>query len=156
TPLQVNDTEIRSWSAGGDWQPWDGSLALRASGSSQGFFQTFSSVAANRESETLTRTQEVPVRAVAAAAQATAALSRSQALGAGADLSQVDATNRELGFLAGGVTSPSAVAARQRTGGVFLEDLADLSPRVALEAGLRGDAWRNQARREAGPGGPLP
>ncbi len=156
TPLQKNDTEIRSWAAGGDWQPWNGSLAVRADGASQGFFQTFSSVAPDRESETLTRTQTVPVRSLGLAAQATGAPAQDQALVAGADLAQVNATNREIGFLASGATVPSAVEARQRTGGVFLEDLWSVASRLGLELGLRGDLWRNDAPATGAAGAPGP
>jgi len=149
TPLQINDTEIRQWAAGGDWQPWNGSLGLRLDGSSQGFFQTFSAVAPDRESETLTRSQTVPVRSFDLAVQGTGALTRAQALVGGADLAQVDATNDETAFLAAGGTSQSAVAARQRTGGVFLEDLASVSSRLDLSLGMRGDLWRNSAEQRS-------
>jgi outer membrane receptor protein involved in Fe transport len=158
TPQQRNDTEIRQWAAGGDWQPWDGSLAARLDGASQGFFQTFTAVAPDRESETLTRAEAVPSRSLGFSAQGTGALTQSQGLVAGADLSQVTATTDETAFLAAGGTSQSAVAARQRTGGLFLEDLVNVSSRLEVNAGVRGDLWRNSAEPSgaAAPAAGLP
>ncbi len=147
TPQQVNDTEIRQWVAGGDWQPWNGTLAMRLDGASQGFFQTFTAVAPNRESETLTRAESVPSRSLGFSAQGTAAISQNQGVVAGADLSQVNATTDETAFLAAGGASQSAVEARQRTGGLFLEDLVSVSSRLELNVGLRGDLWRNSAEQ---------
>lgn len=147
TPRQVNDTEIRQWAAGGDWQPWDGTLAVRLDGSSQGFFQTFTAVAPDRDSETLTRAEAVPLRSLGFSAQGTGALSQTQGLVAGADLAQVNATTDETAFLAAGGTSQTDVEARQRTGGLFLEDLVSVSSRLELNLGVRGDLWRNSAQQ---------
>ncbi len=60
TPLQVNDTEWRQFAgdlngslAGGFW-------TARVTGGSQDYFQTFSAIAANRQTERLTNDQTVP------------------------------------------------------------------------------------------------
>ncbi len=156
TPQQVNDTEIRQWAAGGDWQPWDGTLAMRLDGASQGFFQTFTAVAPGRESETLTRAESVPSRSLGFSTQGTAAISQNQGLVAGADLAQVSASTDETAFLAAGGSSQSAVEARQRTGGLFLEDLVSVASRLELDVGLRGDLWRNSAEPSGAAAAALP
>jgi outer membrane receptor protein involved in Fe transport len=147
TPLQNNATEIRQWSVGGDWQPPDGSLSCRLQESSQGFSQAFSAVAPNRQGESLTSTQTVPARSAGLSLQASRALSSGQALVGGVDLGGVSAQDRETMFLHGRSAAPTQVAGRQRTGGIFLEDLISATQRFSLTLGLRGELWRNAGER---------
>src|SRR5205085_2589486 len=65
TPLQTNDTTIRQLTLGADLS----ALSLRAYASDQDYHQTFSAVAANRQSERLTVEQHVPSSAAGASAQ---------------------------------------------------------------------------------------
>jgi outer membrane receptor protein involved in Fe transport len=150
TPDQINSTEIRNWVAGGDWQPWQGSLDARVDGASQGFLQNFSSVAANRESETLTRAESVPVRSLGMSTQASVGFGQAQAVTTGVDLSQVNAATDEAAFQGGSRSSLTATDARQRLGGLFAEDLVNLGPRLSAEIGVRGDVWRNNAEQVGG------
>ena len=65
TALQINETAIRQLTAGADL----GALSLRAYASDQDYHQTFSAVAADRQSEHLTVDQRVPSRGLGASAQ---------------------------------------------------------------------------------------
>jgi len=65
TPVQTNGTRLWRFSTGSDWKPdsgfLDGStLTFRAYGSAQHYRQTFSTIAANRNSELLNRFARIP------------------------------------------------------------------------------------------------
>ncbi|HEX7182648.1 MAG TPA: TonB-dependent receptor [Thermoanaerobaculia bacterium] len=154
TPLQVNDTEIRHWSAGGDWPAGGGALSLRAWVGDQDFHQTFSAVAPGRASESLTREQEVPAETVGGSFQWSRPLGNRHALVGGFDLREVNGSSDETAFTG---ARPLAVSAggRQRTAGFFLEDLIRATPRLSLTLGGRIDAWRNEGERPSSrqPGG---
>jgi hypothetical protein len=63
TALQVNDTTIRQLAFGTDWNsPVAGLFTVRMYGGTQNYHQTFSSIAADRNSESLTNIQYVPVQ----------------------------------------------------------------------------------------------
>ena len=58
TPLQINDTTIRQLAFGTDYDsPSAGLFTLRLYGGTENYHQTFSSMAANRDSESLTNVQ---------------------------------------------------------------------------------------------------
>lgn len=143
TPLQVNDTEIRQWSAGGDWTTGGaGALSLRLSGGDQDFRQTFTAVAPDRSSERLTRSQSVPSDFAGLSFQASRPLGDRHALVGGLEARQVRGTSDELVITAGG-SQPVSAGGRQRTGGVFLEDVVRATPRLSLTLGGRFDVWTN-------------
>jgi outer membrane receptor protein involved in Fe transport len=124
TPLQVNDTTIRQLSAGADL----GAFSLRAYGSDQDYFQTFSAIAADRNSERLTSEQRIPSRGIGANAQWSRALLGRHVLVAGADVLRV-----------------RAVGERQRTAAVYLEDVFAATNELAITAGLRADRWEDES-----------
>ncbi|HEX3130680.1 MAG TPA: TonB-dependent receptor [Thermoanaerobaculia bacterium] len=143
TRLQVNDTTIRQVSAGLDGTAAGGWLSLRAWGSDQDYFQTFTAIAADRSSERLTREQTVPADSTGGSVQWTRAAGDRHALVAGVDLRQVEGTSRETIF-GGPVPSHVAAGGTQNTGGLFLEDLARIGPRLSLTLTGRIDGWRNE------------
>ena len=70
TRVTNNDTRFTSFRAGADWEhPVAGAFSLRAYGSYEIFNQTFSAVAAGRNSETLTNRQRSPSQQVGFAGQ---------------------------------------------------------------------------------------
>lgn len=142
TPLQVNDTEIRAWSAGGDWSSGLGTLSVRLAGGDQDFRQTFSAVSADRTSERLTRSQSVPSDFAGLSLQASRAFGERHALVGGLEAREVRGTSDELVITPGGST-PVAAGGRQRTSGLFLEDVVRATPRLSLTLGGRLDVWRN-------------
>ena len=145
TPLQTNDSDFRQWSAGGDVSAGGGSLSVRAWGGRQDYHQTFTAVAADRASERLIRLQSVPADTAGGSVQWSHPLGDHHALVGGAELREVNGTSDET---AAGGPVPTRVSAggRQRTGGLFLEDVARLTPRLSVTVGGRFDSWRNDPK----------
>jgi outer membrane receptor protein involved in Fe transport len=131
TPLQTNDTTIRQLILGADLT----ALSLRAYASDQDYHQSFSAVAANRQSERLTVEQHVPSNAAGASAQWFALARGANVVVAGADVRRVRGEDEE------GMTD---VAGRQRTGAAYVEDVLT-TPRLTLTAAMRVDHWRDTA-----------
>ncbi|MEA2562317.1 MAG: hypothetical protein QOH06_3821 [Acidobacteriota bacterium] len=147
TRLQINDTAIRQASLGLDGSAAGGWLSLRAWGSDQDYFQTFTAVASDRNSENLTREQRVPAESMGGSAQWTRTVGDRHGLVAGLDLREVSGTSDELIF-GGPVPRRAEAGGTQRMGGLFLEDLVGLTPSLSLTLGGRIDGWRNQEREE--------
>lgn len=138
TRLQVNDTTIRQASLGLDGNAAGGWLSLRAWGSDQDYFQTFTAVSSDRNSETLTREQEVPAESLGGSAQWTRSLG-DHGLVAGLDVREVTGTSNEVAF--GRRTSAGGT---QRIAGLFLEDLVSLTSSLSLTVGARLDDWNQE------------
>ena len=150
TALQTNDTIIRQIAAGADWPVASGSASLRAYGMNEAYHQTFSSVSADRRTETLARAQEVPSEAFGGAGQWTAEFSAHR-LVAGLEGRQVRGSSDETIFYGGG-TSFARSRGTQRSGALFLEDVVAAGSRWSVTAGARLDAWKNlDAERGTGP-----
>ena len=130
TPLQINDTNFRQLALGID----AGALLFRAYGSEQRYHQTFSAVAADRNSERLTADQRVPSRARGASLQFARALGGRNALVAGVEERNVSATD---------VEGTTRVAGAQRTTGAFAEDSIVVAPSLTVSGALRLDRWRD-------------
>lgn len=141
TPDQVNDTRLGQGAVGADLQLGSfGALTLRFYADAQTYNQTFSSIAADRNSETLTDLQAVPSQGVGGSAVWSRALGKRQTLVAGIDThEEIGHSNEELPA-AGKDTSSGG---RQRTTGIFGEDLIQLTPRWTLAASARFDHWSN-------------
>jgi outer membrane receptor protein involved in Fe transport len=151
TPLQINDTEIRQIAAGTDIRTAAGSLLLRGYGSDQDYHQTFSAIAADRNSERLTVDQRVPSSGRGGSLQWFSTIGRNAIVGGG-DARQVKGASDELQFAVNGKITPSKVFGRQRNAAAYVEDVATLSPRITLSAGIRFDSWRNfDAQRNGSP-----
>jgi outer membrane receptor protein involved in Fe transport len=143
TPVQTNDTRMGEGAVGLDEQFGSSdSLTFRAYGLVQGYDQRFSSVAANRNSESLTDLQYVPEQVVGGAAQWTHFLGKHQTLIAGLDLMEVMGASDEQLFTAGTHTRNNASGGRQRILGGFGEDLVRWNNWTIILAG-RFDNWDN-------------
>lgn len=134
TPLQVNETAIRHVTFGGEWR----GITLRAFGSDQDYYQTFSAVAEDRNSERLTVEQRVPSRGYGGTAQWTRPFASRHVIVAGAEVRHASGTSEELRFTNAGTFEVNA-GGTQRSGAVYLEDLFAITPDVSLTAGVRGD-----------------
>jgi outer membrane receptor protein involved in Fe transport len=134
TPLQTNDTQLTQLAAGADL----GSLILRTYGSDQHYAQTFSSIAADRNSERLTVDQRAPSRSRGGSAQWAHGLGMRHAFVAGIESRDVSGVSDETQ-----PTSHTRAGGDQRSSSAFLQDVIDASPRVSLTAALRFDDWRN-------------
>lgn len=143
TRLQRNRTHLRQVTAGGDWLRRAGAFSLRAYASSQVFNQSFSAVSEDRMSETLTRDQRVPAQAAGFIAQWSRTFGTRHAVVAGFEGREVRGASDELVFVSGRVSSSVGAGGRERTAGVFVEDVIRLSSKLLLTAGARFDCWRN-------------
>ncbi len=143
TPIQTNDTRMGEGAFGLDQQFGSSdSLTFRAYGQVQGYDQRFSSVAANRNSESLTDIQYVPEQVGGGAAQGTHFIGKHQTLIAGMDLMEVMGASDEQLFSSGKRTRNNASGGRQRILGGFGEDLVRLNNWTIILAG-RFDDWNN-------------
>jgi outer membrane receptor protein involved in Fe transport len=152
TPLQINDTSIRQLAAGTDIHTGAGSLLLRGYDSDQDYHQTFSAIAPDRNGERLTVDQRVPSSGRGGSLQWLSTIGRNLIV-AGGDARQVKGASDELQFAAvNGKITHADVSGRQRNTAAYVEDVATLSPRATLSAGIRFDSWRNfDAQRNGAP-----
>jgi outer membrane receptor protein involved in Fe transport len=142
TPLQVNDTKLGQGALGANLQLGTfGALTLRFYADAQTYYQTFSAVASNRNSETQTDLQTVPSQGVGGSAVWSRQAGKRQTLVAGFDYHEEIGASHEV-LLTGGTTDLSS-GGRQRTVGIFGEDLIQISPRWFLSASARVDHWSN-------------
>jgi outer membrane receptor protein involved in Fe transport len=144
TPLQTNDTRIGQIVLGGDWQwPPAGAFSVRAYGGDQVFHQTFSAVAADRNSEVLTRSQRVPAQQVGGSVQWSGRARGKQTPVAGFEAREVRGHSDELAFSGGVPVSNIDAGGRQRSLAFFAEDILSLTRRWLFTIGVRVDHWRN-------------
>ncbi len=140
TPLQTNSTRLWRYSGGADRDLRAWSAALRLFGSHERYRQSFSAIAADRNSERLTRLQGVPLNELGAALQTSGAL-HSVALAFGADVRDIRATDAESPVTNGVALSTAATTARQRSAGAFVA--SGWQPRGwSVFGSLRGDSFR--------------
>ncbi len=146
TPLQTNSTTIRELDLGTNWDGHElGAFALHAYAGRQSLNQSFSSIASDRNSESLTRTQKVPAQQVGFSVQWQHTLGARQLLVAGLEESNVHGQTDEQGFFGGHPTSTSAGGGREVNWGAYLEDIIRVTPSWLLTASGRVDHWQNFA-----------
>ena len=159
TPLQTNRTHIRQFVLGGESGSKLGSVTGRVFGGTQVFDQNFTAISADRNSETLTRVQRVPAQVNGFSVQWSRDIGNAQTLVAGADGREVRGASDEIVFVNGRASSLVGAVGRQRTTGVFIEDLIRFKNRVFLNLSGRIDKWRNfdafLATRSIVPGSPI-
>jgi outer membrane receptor protein involved in Fe transport len=144
TPLQINNTQIGQGALGANLALGDfGTLTLRFYGDAQTYHQNFSAVSANRNSETITDQQTVPSQGVGGSAVWSRTAGKRQTLVAGFDDQEEIGHTDDLLFTTGVPSSTLAAGGRQRTVGVFGEDLIKIAPRWLLTISGRFDYWRN-------------
>jgi outer membrane receptor protein involved in Fe transport len=144
TPLTYNRTHTRQLAIGADWvSQLAGSFSFRGYGGPEIYDQTFSSVAADRNSESLVRAQRVPAQQTGVDFQWNRPVGMKQTLMAGFDGREVRGASNELGFFNGRMTSALGAGGRQRTTGVYGEDIIRLTHRWQITTAVRYDHWRN-------------
>jgi outer membrane receptor protein involved in Fe transport len=141
TPLQTNATRLWRYVGGGDADLAETHAMLRLFGSREGYRQSFSSVAADRNSENLVRLQRVPTDEFGFAVQATRAFASSVTGALGADMRDVRATDSESPVASGVATSTTSISARQREFGGYAD--AIWQPKGwSLSGSVRVDSFR--------------
>ncbi len=144
TPLQNNDTRLRQIAVGANWQsPAAGAVTFRAYGGPEDYDQSFSSIATNQDSETLTDIQRVPSMQAGLGAQWTRNVDDYQTLAAGFDGQEVRGASNELMYSAGSVSTAVGAGGRQRIWGIYGEDIVRIGTRVLITGGVRVDDWQN-------------
>jgi outer membrane receptor protein involved in Fe transport len=117
-----------------------GHFGLRAFYGTQTYHQTFTSITADRNSETLTRTQRVPSRDAGASAQ-WSFTSKRNAVALGMDARFVRGHSEEQGFVAGRATTFSDAGGDEASMGAFATDRMAISSRGVLTLAARVDRW---------------
>jgi outer membrane receptor protein involved in Fe transport len=143
TPLQTNSTRVNQVVAGVDANgPRFGQASLRLYASDQVYNQSFSAVAADRESEALIREQRVPAQDTGLSAQWSRPLGTGNTLVAGLVGREVRGASDEVVISSGVRTSTVGAGGRERTASAFVEDIWRLRPRIHLTLAARLDHWR--------------
>lgn len=146
TPLQTNRTHLRNLSAGAQFgNNRIGNFNFRLYGGTQLFDQNFTAVAADRNSETLTRVQRVPAQNTGLTLQWSRPIGTRNTIVAGLDAREVRGASDELAFGQGRPSFFVGAGGRERTAGLFAEDFLRLNSRLSVTAGARFDRWREFA-----------
>ncbi len=141
TPYQTNSIRMGHGVLGANLNLGNiGSLTLRSYGDFETYHQGFSSVAADRDSETPTDKQTVPAEGIGVSAVWTRSAGKRQTLVAGLDEHEEIGRSDEVLLSAHKDTSAGG---RQRTVGVFGEDIIQLAPSWLLSLSGRYDHWSN-------------
>jgi outer membrane receptor protein involved in Fe transport len=144
TPQQFNRTHVRQLAAGVSWATTRAGLFdLRAHASTQVFDQSFTSVAADRASETPTRLQRVPAQGSGLSFQWSRSAGARHAFVAGLEASEVRGASDELVYVAGRPVSLVGAGGRARTVGLYARDAVRVTDRLVVTPGARFDRWRN-------------
>lgn len=143
TPLQTNSTRLAD--AAGAISKALGQNLFRVSlyGGSQRFAQRFSAIAADRSSEALIRTQQVPAQQMGGTVQWTRKTWERHSLTAGLDLRQVRGVSNELVYIASVPTTQVSAGGKQRTVGIYGEDAWRVHSQWLVTLGGRLDTWQN-------------
>jgi outer membrane receptor protein involved in Fe transport len=149
TPQQTNSTWLREAALGADVPALGGDAALRLWATRERYFQTFSVVAADRDSEVMNRDQRVPSRVRGASGRWRRSLGGSTTLLAGIEARRTRGESDERLFTAGRIV-PSSSGGRQDLDGAYVETLLAPARRWSFAAGLRGDGWRNVSNPGSG------
>jgi outer membrane receptor protein involved in Fe transport len=144
TPQQFNRTHVRQLAAGLSWDTTRAGLFdLRAHASAQVLDQSFTAVAADRASETLTRLQRVPAQGSGLSSQWSRAFGTRHAVVLGLEASEARGASDELVYVAGRPSSLVGAGGRARTVGFYARDALRLTDRLVVTPGARFDRWRN-------------
>lgn len=146
TLLQYNDTATESLAVGGRFRTGDGSnwnLTLFAN--QQRYHQSFTAVAAGRNSETLNRLQFVPSRDAGISLSWSRLSFEKHLFVAGLDVRGVRGTSDETAFANNRATSYLSTGGRQRRAGFFIQDLVNITSRWQLSVNARYDNWRDSS-----------
>ena len=143
TPLQVNDTRITSIDLGTDWSTSHaGGFSVRVYGSDETFNQTFSAIALDRNSESLTNRQRNPSQQMGFAFQWRRPFGDRNLISAGAEGRDVRGHSAETTFNNGRTTAFVDAGGRQRSLGLFASDSVRFGS-WSFTAGGRVDRWVN-------------
>jgi outer membrane receptor protein involved in Fe transport len=143
TSLTYNKTYSRQAAGGVDLSGNKvGDLQFRTFIEAQVYDQTFSSVSADRNTETLTRLQRVPSQASGASVFWTKPI-KEHTLVSSFEFRDVRGFSDEVGYFGGNPTSVSGSGGRQRTIAFLLQDNWTATEKLNINLGVRFDRWKN-------------
>ncbi|HMJ08528.1 MAG TPA: TonB-dependent receptor, partial [Pyrinomonadaceae bacterium] len=146
TPLQNNDTRLRSYSAGADINSERfGRLSLRGYGGPQLYHQSFTAIAGDRSTESLTRLQTAPARVVGFSARWSANFRTKNLFTAGFETRRVRGRSDETPISGGNATSQVSSGGTELTFGTYAGLMIPVGSRLTLSGGVRFDRWRERA-----------
>src|ERR1017187_9854281 len=134
TVLQLNTTQLGDFATGVNYETKSvGAIAARLFGLFESYLQTFSAVASNRNTETLTDSQYVPSQALGGSPQWSRAVGQAQTLVAGFEMREVHGSSNDMVSAGTNLCSdvgPSVCLSggREGTTRLFAEDLFRLTP----------------------------
>ncbi len=144
TPLQINDTTVRQLSFGTDYDSAAAGLfTLRLYGGTENYHQTFSSIAANRDSESLTNIQYVPSQQMGLLAQWSKQIASHLTMLAGLDGLYVQGFSNETSYSSGHPTAHLSNGGTQQSLGAFAEGIFQITPKWSVTFSGREDLWSN-------------
>ena len=153
TPLQFNRTGYGAVAVGGRLGTVaDGEWRLTLFADDQKFRSTFSTQAADRNSETLALDQTVPSTSAGGYLQWSRRFG-SHLVASGGDIRWVDGETQEKVYVSGAFARTRIAGGEQLVGGVFVQDVYTPHPAWELVGGIRGDYWRSYhgTRRDTPP-----
>lgn len=146
TQLQTNETATESLATGARFKTGDGSnWSLTLFANQQRYHQSFTTVAANRNSEALNRLQFVPSRDAGVSLSWSRLSFEKHLLVAGVDVRGVRGVSEEAAIANNRATTFLSTGGRQRRSGFFVQDLFTISPRWQLSVNARYDNWRDSS-----------
>jgi outer membrane receptor protein involved in Fe transport len=144
TVLQLNNTQLGDFATGVNYETKTvGGISARLFGLYESYFQTFSTVAFDRDTETLTDDQSVPSQALGGSLQWSRPVGRVQTLVAGFEGREVNGESNDV--LPG--ISATIAGGRERTTRVFGEDILQPNPRLIANVSLGYDHWSDFSAR---------
>lgn len=150
TNLQFNSATIRELKTGLDWSGGEiGELSTRIYGGTEDLRQTFSAIAQDRASETLTRDQSVPASQWGLSAAWSKNAGSRQMLLAGMDAGWIEGDDEEWVYSQGARMGRTFSGGSQWRAAGFAQDRIQLTSRAMVTAGVRVDHWINEDARTA-------
>jgi outer membrane receptor protein involved in Fe transport len=141
TFLQTNAARLWRYVAGADRTGAFGNASLRLYGSRESYRQSFSSVAADRNSELITKLQHVPTDEFGFVLQSSKSFVSSLTAATGIDLRDIRGTDDETAVSNKVIGSTTSTNARQRETGGYL-DAIWLPKNWSLSGSIRVDSFR--------------
>ncbi|HEY4676491.1 MAG TPA: TonB-dependent receptor [Candidatus Angelobacter sp.] len=142
TALQINSTHLGELSSGIDATLGQNIFFIRAYGTGEHYHQSFSAIATDRNTETLTRWQTAPSDQAGFAAHWTRPVSALQ-ITAGLDGRFIHGETDETAFSNNLPTSLISAGGRSSMVGSFVELSTTIKHRLRLSGGVRLDWWSN-------------
>ncbi len=142
TVIQLNTTQLADFATGLSYENKNvGAISARLFGLFESYYQTFSSVASNRDSETLTDSQNVPSQALGGSAQWSRPVGRVQTLVAGFEMREVHGSSNDDLFKQSVADGTTLSGGHERTERIFGEDILQLGAKFIANLSLGYDHW---------------